>query len=64
MRSTARVWRNGFAHGFIDALRLAQRELNEHTWLVLDKLADLATDANASVDEAVQVTDCDLAGES
>ena len=37
----ADAWRDGFAHGFRDALRLAQREFDDpHAWLVLDQLAD------------------------
>ena len=34
------VWRDGFGHGFRDALRLAARRLPPEAWSVLDKLAD------------------------
>jgi hypothetical protein len=37
----AAAWRDGFAYGFRDALRLAQRELDDpHAWVLLDRLAD------------------------
>ena len=36
----ARAWRTGFAYGFRDALRLAQREIDDPAvWVVLDRLA-------------------------
>jgi hypothetical protein len=36
----ARAWRTGFAYGFHDALRLAQREIDDPAvWVVLDRLA-------------------------
>jgi hypothetical protein len=35
------AWREGFGYGFRDALRLAQRELDDpHAWAVLDRIAD------------------------
>jgi hypothetical protein len=35
------AWREGFAYGFRDALRLAARELDDpHAWLVLHRLVD------------------------
>lgn len=35
------VWREGFSHGFRDALRLAQRRIDDpEVWAVLDRLAD------------------------
>jgi hypothetical protein len=33
-------WREGFAYGFRDALRLAARRLGPETWHALDRLAD------------------------
>jgi hypothetical protein len=43
------LWRESFGYGFRDALRLAQREIDDpHVWLVLDRLAceyDLAGDS-------------------
>jgi hypothetical protein len=37
----AHAWREGFGYGFRDALRLAQREVDDPAvWLVLDRLAD------------------------
>lgn len=35
----ADAWREGFAVGFQDALRLAARELPPETWAVLEQLA-------------------------
>ena len=44
-RNTARrhadAWREGFAYGFHDALRLAAREIHDpDVWAILDRLAD------------------------
>jgi hypothetical protein len=39
-RRPAELWRDGFAHGFRDALRLAARELPPDTWAALDQLAE------------------------
>ena len=37
----ADAWREGFAYGFRDALRLAQREIHDPAvWLALSRLAD------------------------
>jgi hypothetical protein len=36
----AALWREGFARGFCDALRLAARELPPETWHTLAQLAD------------------------
>ena len=37
----AHAWRNGFARGAVDALRLAARELDDpDVWVVLVRLAD------------------------
>ena len=33
------AWRQGFGHGFRDALRLAARRLPPETWHTLDRLA-------------------------
>lgn len=35
----AQLWREGYAAGFHDALRLAERELPPETWAVLYQLA-------------------------
>ena len=40
IRQCSDCWREGFAHGWRDALRLAARELPPETWSMLDKLAD------------------------
>jgi hypothetical protein len=40
-RNTGDVWREGFGHGFRDALRLACREVDDPAvWLVLNELAE------------------------
>ena len=37
----ADVWRDGYGTGFRDALRLAQREINDPAvWVLLDRIAD------------------------
>lgn len=40
LRRGADLYREGFARGFRDALRLAARRLPPETWPVLDALAD------------------------
>lgn len=39
-RSAAHVWRDGFAYGFRDALRLAGRRLPPEARPIIDALAD------------------------
>lgn len=37
----AHAWRDGFTRGALDALRVAQREIDDpHAWLLLSRLAD------------------------
>jgi hypothetical protein len=39
-RPAGEIWRDGFAYGFRDALRLAARELPPECWPVLHELAN------------------------
>jgi hypothetical protein len=39
LRRAAEVYREGFEHGWCDALRLAARRLPPECWPVLDELA-------------------------
>jgi hypothetical protein len=42
----ADAWREGFGYGFRDALRLAQRKIDDPAvWVMLDRLADRYGDA-------------------